>query len=241
MPVHVCFFLSLSVSCTFFWAFICFESNISSLLSPFCSSSESWPIHLEPTTYLLCTPPFLNNARVTCSSALSGHPSSCFWWETTLCQTKFGCCVLAVVIFNFCTGSGLTCIPKLLEPQVSGKPRGFKDDAGLFAIDCTACLCRKLMFIPGYGTVGSMSADLLWHHSGICWPIVVWFPLVVFSLRAVRFLLHVRTWIKTNWLARFHICAMLWCGHTCRHMGHWFAISIFGNIFETIFFSCTIT
>ena len=55
MPVHVCFCLSQSVSCTFFWSFICLESNISSLLSPFCSSSESCSIHLQLTTCLLCT------------------------------------------------------------------------------------------------------------------------------------------------------------------------------------------
>ena len=44
------------VSCTFFLSFICLESNISSLLSPFCSSSESCSIHLQLTTCLLCTP-----------------------------------------------------------------------------------------------------------------------------------------------------------------------------------------
>ena len=80
MPVHVCFCLWLSVSCTFFLFFICFESNFLSLLSPFCSSSESWPIHLQHTTYLLCTPYvlFKKNTRVTCSSALSGLPSSSY-------------------------------------------------------------------------------------------------------------------------------------------------------------------
>ena len=77
MPVHVCFCLSLSVSCTFFLPFICLESNISSLLSPFCSSSESWSIHFQLTTYLLCTPYILSkNTKLTYSSALSGHPSS---------------------------------------------------------------------------------------------------------------------------------------------------------------------
>ena len=44
------------VSCTFFLSFICLESNISSLLSPFCSSSESCSIHLQLTRCLLCTP-----------------------------------------------------------------------------------------------------------------------------------------------------------------------------------------
>ena len=52
------FCLSQSVSCTFFLSFICLEPNISSLslLSPFCSSSESCSIHLQLTTYLLCPP-----------------------------------------------------------------------------------------------------------------------------------------------------------------------------------------
>ena len=81
MPVHVCFCLSQSVSCTFFLSFICLESNISSLISPFCSSSESSSIHLQLTTHLFCTPS--NNTRVTCSSALSGHPSSSFFYLFT--------------------------------------------------------------------------------------------------------------------------------------------------------------
>ena len=52
------FCLSQSVSCTFFLSFICLELNISSLslLSPFCSSSESCSIHLQLTTYLLLPP-----------------------------------------------------------------------------------------------------------------------------------------------------------------------------------------
>ena len=77
ISVCLCLFMSVfcfsqSVSCTFFLSSICFESNI--LLSLFCSSPQSWSIHLQLTTHLVCIPS--NNKRVTCSSALSGHPSS---------------------------------------------------------------------------------------------------------------------------------------------------------------------
>ena len=87
MPVHVCFCLSLSVSCTFSLPFICLESNISSLLSPVCSSSESesWSIHLQLrylSMYSLHS--LYNDTRVTCSSALSGHPSSSWLWHAWL-------------------------------------------------------------------------------------------------------------------------------------------------------------
>ena len=87
MPVHVCFCLSLSVSYTFFLTFICLESNMSSLLSPFCSSSESWSIHLHLTTCLLCS--LYNNTRVTCSSALSGHSSSSLYANRLWHQETF--------------------------------------------------------------------------------------------------------------------------------------------------------
>ena len=63
LPFYVSF---LSVSCKFILSSICFESTIS---SHFCSHN----------TYCLCTTS--NHARVTCSSALSGQPSSSFAWK----------------------------------------------------------------------------------------------------------------------------------------------------------------
>ena len=60
LPFYVSF---LSVSCTFILSSVCFESTIS---SHFCFHNA----------YCLCTTS--NHARVTCSSALSGQPSSSF-------------------------------------------------------------------------------------------------------------------------------------------------------------------
>ena len=59
LSVYACsclFCLSQSVSCTLFLSFTCLEPNIASLLSPFCSSSEPCPIHLQLTTYPVCPP-----------------------------------------------------------------------------------------------------------------------------------------------------------------------------------------
>ena len=83
----VIFCLWQPVPCTFFLSYICLESNISSLLSPFSIISFlfitlisflfiNWIRINTFTTVFLCTTS--NNTRVTCSSALSGHPSSSF-------------------------------------------------------------------------------------------------------------------------------------------------------------------
>ena len=80
VPAHVCFCPSQCVSCTFFSSFICWEANIIISIISFLfiilimiNTSSTYNISFMSSLHVL-----YNNTRVTCSSALSVHPSSSF-------------------------------------------------------------------------------------------------------------------------------------------------------------------